>query len=87
MNIIEIKERIHIDNDLCSDEIIEYVKQRLERRGTSNYKKSLFKIINRIITTSPFTDFQGYRIFQCDHHNEIYVEEHFVELNDVKAHI
>ena len=82
MNIIEIKERIHIDNDLCSDEIIEYVKQRLERRGTSNYKKSLFKIINRIITTSPFTDFQGYRIFQCDHHNEIYVEEHFVELND-----
>ena len=51
MNIIEIRERIHIDNDLCSDEIVKYVKQRLERRGTSSYKKSLFKIINRIITT------------------------------------
>ena len=80
MNIIEIKERLHIDNDLCSTEIIEYVKQRLERRGTSSYKESLFKIINRIITTSPFTDYDDYRIFHCSHDNEIYVEEHSVEL-------
>ncbi len=39
MNIIEIKERLHIDNDVCSDEIIEYVKQRLDRRNTPSYKK------------------------------------------------
>ena len=38
MNIRELKERLHIDNQLMSDEIVEYVNQRLERRNTSSYK-------------------------------------------------
>ena len=79
MNIIEIKERLHIDNDLCSDEIIEYVKQRLDRRNTPSYKNSLFKIINRLIWTSPFLDFQDYRIFHCHHYNEILIEENPIQ--------
>ena len=81
MNIIEIKKRLHIDNTLCSDEIIEYVNQRLDRRNTPSYKKSLFGIINRLFWTSPFLDFQGYKIFHCQFHNEIEVEENPISLN------
>ena len=79
MNIIELKKRLHIDNDLLSDEIVEYVNQRLERRNTTSYKKSLFAIINRFIITSPFYDFHDYRIFYCDFHNEIELDENPIE--------
>ena len=79
MNIRELKQRLHIDNELLSDEIVEYVNQRLERRNTSSYKNRLFGIINRFIITSPFLDFHDYRIFYCDFHNEIELEENPVE--------
>jgi len=74
MNIRELLQKIHTDNDLQVDEIVEYVNQRLERRNTSSYKKSLFAIINRFIITSPLS-FLNYRIFYCDYHNEIELEE------------
>ena len=79
MNIRELKESLHLNNDLLVDEIVEYVNQRLERRNTSSYKKRLFGIINRFIITSPYLDFQNYRIFHCDYHNEIELEENPVE--------
>ena len=75
MNIRELKKSLHIDNDLRSDEIIEYVKQRLERRNTSSYKNSLFNIINRFIMKSQFLDWQDYRIFHCHYHDQIEIEE------------
>ena len=80
MNIRELKKRLHIDNDLCSDEIIEYVNQRLDRRNTPNYKKSLFRIINRFIATSPFYDFHDYRIFYCQSYQEVKLEENPIEI-------
>ena len=79
MNIRELKESLYLNNDLLVDEIVEYVNQRLERRNTSSYKKRLFGIINRFIITSPYLDFQNYRIFHCAYHNEIELEENPVE--------
>ena len=42
MNIMEIKKYLHTNNEFHSDDLIEYVNQRLERRNSHSYKMSLF---------------------------------------------
>tara|TARA_E500000305_G_scaffold108881_1_gene112263 strand:- start:3985 stop:5319 length:1335 start_codon:yes stop_codon:yes gene_type:complete len=77
MNIRQIQIDLHREGILHSNELIEYVNQRLERRNTSSYKKNLFKIINRFLVSS--SQHCDYRIFYCDFHNEIELEENPVE--------
>ena len=81
MNIREIKKYLHFNNEFHSDDLIEYVNQRLERRNSHSYKMSLFKIINGFIQRTTHLDFQDYRIFYCEAHNEIELEENPISLN------
>jgi hypothetical protein len=81
MNIMEIKKYLHTNNEFHSDDLIEYVNQRLERRNSHSYKMSLFKIINGFIQRTTHLDFQDYRIFYCEAHNEIEIEENPISLN------
>lgn len=81
MNIREIKKYLHTNNEFHSDDLIEYVNQRLERRNSHSYKMSLFKIINGFIQRTTHLDFQDYRIFHCHYHNEIEIEENPISLN------
>ena len=77
MNIRKIQIDLHREGILHSSELIEYVNQRLDRRNTSSYKKNLFAIINRFLISS--SEHCDYRIFYCDYHNEIELDENPVE--------
>ena len=77
MNIREIQIDLHRNGNLHSIELVEYVNQRLDRRNTPSYKKSLFNIINRFLVTS--NEHCDLRIFHCYHYNEIMIDENPIE--------
>mgnify|MGYP003134396920 CR=1 FL=1 len=72
MNIREIQIDLHRDGNLHSTELVEYVNQRLDRRNTPSYRKSLFNIINRFLIAS--SEHCEKRIFHCHYHNEVEIE-------------
>ena len=77
MNIRQIQIDLHRNGTFHKSELLEYVNQRLDRRNTPSYKKSLFNIINRFLITS--SEHCDLRIFHCHHYNEICIEENPIE--------